>query len=220
MVFFAKERELISSIGRSFDKTGPLCNYNLGGEGNCDPAPEIRESISNSLKDYFSKFGGHLNPETSKKLSLAKIGNKNSKGKFAGEKNYWYGKDTTGHKNQNAKFYYLIFSPTKEVFFIGLGSLNKFSSEIKISESNFRMKSQLFDGKTLNYTKNGWSAIRISKNLEYVTMGNQHPSFIKLISEEGSTAILDRSTLEVLARGSEKHPIYNMGRMVIWSDLT
>ena len=62
---YVREKELIKSIGRIIDGTGPLTNLTEGGEKEMTTiSQESREQISNSLKKYYAE-----NPEALKKMS-------------------------------------------------------------------------------------------------------------------------------------------------------
>lgn len=50
---YERERELILSIGRRVDDTGPLTNIEEGGEKSGGVSPEVRAKISDSLKQYY-----------------------------------------------------------------------------------------------------------------------------------------------------------------------
>lgn len=143
-----EEKRIIVLIGRRDQKKGSLVNHNEGGGGNGNPSKMVRRKISNSLKSYFEVNGYH---ETTRRVNQILTRKRWDSGEFdyiakmwKGEGNPWYGKDTSGSKNQHALYCYIACNSEGELFFIPRGNGNLFARKHGISEWVLRNSAKIF----------------------------------------------------------------------------
>lgn len=179
---FKLERKCIEVIGRRYQNTGSLCNYNDGGEGNSNPSRRIRTKISKSVAEYHKN--NPYTEERREKIRSWTLGNNFSKGKFSGDKNYWYGKDTSSFKNQHAKYSYIVVSPEKDIYYVLKGCLNMFCKDFNLGGWSISHSAKVFakTGKIFVARRSrnkGWFAIRhLSNNSKDETIGDQQLSLL------------------------------------------
>lgn len=183
------ETFIIKSIGRlrtSYGRTGPLTNMTDGGEGCRNPDPSARRKQSEAASKPHSVERRDRRSEFSKEYNIVdNFGN--PEGHWKGKNNPWFGQDTYGSKNQNAKDAYLLVDPNGLIMYVPKGEIHEDCDDrglsrwaIRNSADKFRDTGKIYVVTRKDSTAKGWHAIRVptvvSENLKDETMDNQQLS--------------------------------------------
>jgi hypothetical protein len=112
------------------------------------------------------------------------FGMKIDKTYMTGDNNWMRYRDTTGSKNNNARYKCVALSPNKELYYVGLGDQNRFAEFMQFPTSTFKQ----FNGNTGRWgSMKGWTVYKLNSS-----QGN---TFNEIFDELG---ILDKIDLNKL----------------------